>query len=183
MVFRLPQLPGGSQAENAVTRLLRRLNVHDPVRAVTEPKIGHNHIAIADRHNPQELRRPFTVLRGVGAGGELSRTVCKSHASIHGLKFRYDGTAETLRVAAAATVVVTGATFIRDAGAGQTHVHVESGGKLVLIGCTFIGGGTGAAVVVDHPAGAATDVQLIGCRNLTGNTLAAALTVTETGTI
>jgi hypothetical protein len=48
---------------------------------------------------------------------------------------------------------------------------VESGAKVVILGCVFQGGVTGGTAAVVSSAAASADVQIAFCVNTTGNTL------------
>jgi hypothetical protein len=69
------------------------------------------------------------------------------------------------------TTVFRGCTFEKPGDDTASQVSVASGPKAILLGCVFRGSGTTASRVVDHPVGAATDVQVAFCYNKTGNTL------------
>ena len=176
---------------------LGALNVVLPGSSMSEQNLKGNRFALAPGvHGGKIITRQDTELHGLGPGAIMSMPLTiEQDAVIEGLVISLSsedrsgtatvpGAAEPLvTVKAAARVVIRNCVFHQSANSTSAHVQVDDGGKAVLIGCVFKGTASSTTPVVDHPAGAATDVQVAFCYNRTGNTLGDAADVTMTGNI
>lgn len=169
------------------------LNVVMPNEDMNEWKIKDNVFALSPgTHGGKTLTKKDSELHGLGPGATMSKPVLiEQDAVIDGLTIairQQDGTGSMLSdplitVKATAKVMIRNCTFEQRDSSEAAHIHIESGGKAVVIGCVFKGAATSSTPVVNHPVGAATDVQVAYCYNRTGNTLGSAADVTLTGNI
>ena len=172
-----------------VNQTVESLGVVLPGNAMTEWKEKNNIFALAPgEHGGKILTKPDTEIHALAPGAIITKPLdINADAVIDGVTLMppvVSGSLVTVRrQTPLPTVVFRNCTFEQTADATSAHVTIESGPKVILIGCVFRGSGTTVTPVVDHPVGAATDVQVAFCYNNTGNTLGNAADVTLTGNV
>lgn len=113
-------------------------------------------------------------IRGLVSGATFSKR-CKvsGHATISGVTFTDEGSdpeAELVHVSIPTGtekgVLFINCVFVRSPTSPAEHVLIDSGGKVIFIGCAFRGRSQSSGNVINN-AGAAANVQAIGCFNFT----------------
>lgn len=184
-------------AQRNVGITLGALNVVLPGGSMSEPNLKSNRFALAPgRHGGKILTRQDTELYGLGPGAIVTMPVtAEQDAILEGITFSLssedrsptgvtaDAASPLVLIKEGAKVVIRNCVFRQSGNSTAAHVQVDDGGSAVLVGCVFKGTATSATPVVDHPAGAATDVQVAFCYNRTGNTLGDPARITMTGNI
>tara|TARA_R100001594_G_scaffold62636_4_gene97009 strand:- start:588 stop:1199 length:612 start_codon:yes stop_codon:yes gene_type:complete len=129
---------------------------------------------VTGKYGAFEHSAPHGSVRGVVSGAVFGKK-CKvsAHAVITGVTFTDDGSgsdAELVHVESADGLPVgvsfISCAFIRSSTSPAEHVLVDSGNKVIFIGCTFRGKSQSSGNVINN-AGAAGNVQAIGCFNFT----------------
>jgi len=172
-----------------VNQTVESFGVILPGTAMVEWKEKGNIFALSPgEHGGKILTKPDTEIHALAPGAFITKPLyISADAVIDGVTLMppvVSGALVTVRgVTPAPTVVFRNCTFEQPEDATSAHVTIESGAKAILIGCVFRGSGTTVTPVVDHPVGAATDVQVSFCYNNTGNTLGNPADVTLTGNV
>jgi hypothetical protein len=165
--------------------MMDSLGIIMPGESVAEPLKRQNLLLLAPgAHGGNIFKKPDTELHALAPGAVVTRPLfIEDDAVIDGVIFSAAAGTGPLVTVSGGTTVFRGCTFEKPEDDTASQVSVTSGPKAILLGCIFRGSGTTASRVVDHPAGAATDVQVAFCYNKTGNTLGNAADITMTGNL
>lgn len=168
-----------------IIEVVESLGINMPGDPVVETLKQKNLFLFAPgRHGGNIFKKPDTELHALAPGAVVTMPLTvEDDTVIDGIVFSTATGTGPLVTISGGTTVFRGCTFEKPADDTSAHVSVANGPKSILIGCVFRGSGTTATPVVDHPAGAATDVQVAFCYNKTGNTLGLAADVTLTGNV
>jgi len=168
-----------------IFEVIGSLGLIAPGDPITETLKRGNTFALAPGdHGGNIFDKPDTELVAPVPGAVVTKALTiNDDAVIDGVVFNTPTGSGALVTVTGGTTVFRGCTFEKPEDDTSSHVSVASGPKAILIGCVFRGSGTTANRVVDHPAGAATDVQVAFCYNKTGNTLGNAADITMTGNV
>lgn len=150
---------------------------------IEEGAIANNAITLPRGDNYGcHLRVEDTVVRGLSAGCYMTRkATLEADAVFEGIHFvSNDSNVNTLiDVRGTAAAVFRNCTFEKRAQDTVIYITVANGAKALLVGCVFKGDTSAAGNLFDH-AGAAANVQVVGCYNKTTHGLG---TVTTTASI
>jgi hypothetical protein len=116
------------------------------------------------------LKKTDSNIWGVAGGSTIkARLSLDGRHILDGVRFANspENRGLLVQMSADAVVVFRSCVFERTAGdSAPNWVAVANGGKAVFLGCMFLGDGTGGAIITH--AGAAANVQVVGCYNGTG---------------
>ena len=162
------------QAMDNVLSFINGLNLKSPVDVVDDNPIGGatNSLTFGD-HSVRSLKRSGTSLTGVGGGASLRVPLdLRRRHIIEGLTIKTDEEYESfplVSVGALSVVIFRNCVFERRRGdTTQKWVDVANGGKAIFVGCMFLSSTTVSGGTVISNAGAAANVQVVGCYNGTG---------------
>jgi len=176
-----------------VSQTVESLGVVLPGNAMVEWKEKNNVFALSPGlHGGKIIAKPDTEIHAPAPGAIITKPLdITTDAVIDAVAVMPPSASGVLvTVRAGASAVIRGCTFEQPGDETSSHINIEDGGKLVLLGCVFRGSATSSDYVVAHAVGAATDVQVALCYNKTGNTLFTAtvaqvsrLTITTVGAV
>ncbi|MAZ71763.1 MAG: hypothetical protein CMC70_01320 [Flavobacteriaceae bacterium] len=159
------------QSRNELTDAFNSLDLmldHEPF---VEEKERRNYFSLAPGDfNGSIFKKPDSSIFGVAGGTTLQTALSlSSRHVIDGV--RLTNSAESrgalVQLSATSVVVFRSCVFERSGSSNApVWVTVANGGKAVFIGCMFLGSGTGGSIITN--AGAAANVQVVGCYNGTG---------------
>tara|TARA_R100000664_G_scaffold9014_2_gene14927 strand:+ start:14616 stop:15212 length:597 start_codon:yes stop_codon:yes gene_type:complete len=169
-------------------QLLYSLDLTSSGSPIQEPQIDNNLITLSGgEYGGAVLERDATLLRGgTGSSSVVGKIEVHANAVIDGIYFDSSNTNHTEHVVVGrkdspVKAVIRNCTFNKNKGLDTSvMVSVAEGSQAIIIGCIFKGGPGTASPVLNDPANAAGDVQVIGSLNLTGS---AFVNVTSTGTL
>ncbi len=164
---------------------LESLGIVMPGEAVSEPLRQQNLLTLAPgSHGGSILKKEDTELHGAAPGAVITMPLTiNADAVIDGVTINTAAGSGPLVTVNGGVSIFRGCTFEKPPNDVGSQVLVGSLARATFLGCVFRGSGTTASVVVSHPAGAATRVQVAFCYNKTGNTLGNAADVTMTGNL
>jgi hypothetical protein len=148
-----------------------------------EPMSSHNPITLSSGvHGGALLTKADTHIKAVPAGVKMTRkAIFTVDAQVDGVRlttlFDTSGADSLVELNGTAVVVFRGCTFDKAPADAATYITVANGAKAIFTGCVFAGT-TGAAGDLFSHAGAAANVQLVGCYNKTGHIYGANTTTT-----
>jgi hypothetical protein len=186
---RTPEEANDDAHEQVIEEAVAGLEVLPKGSILNETKIVNNTWTLGGGVYPSFTHEANeNVIRGLAANTIIPRRCqINGHSSVFGVTFtdsmQPDAT-ELVRIGPGIAVSFVNCIFRRDNASTNSIVFVSDEGAglsdpaVVFIGCTFINGGT---TTIDNQTGVATNVQAIGCVNLTPN--ASLGSITETGTV
>lgn len=153
--------------EADITRLLNDLNITTPQSELKEPKLEDNvHFLSSGSFGGATFSKAYTTVGGLPDTQITRKVTIESTRSImDGLNFRNsDSSVGTLiLIRAAAAVLFRNCVFnMTHPDGAKVWIQMESGAKAIFSSCMWRGGdGTGGNLV--NNAGAAGNVQIVGC--------------------
>jgi hypothetical protein len=157
----------------------------------SEAKLSGNRSFVGSGNHPgMRLGRDMTVIVGA-PGAQVNRQVVVESESGGAVNITFSGVHFTSAdetnnqevlvdiTTTRATVIFERCVFEKVANHATNAVNIASGSKAHFIGCTFVPTMTTTGSVVDN-AGAAANVYIIGCSNMTGRTHNNVTTIAET---
>jgi len=160
------------EVRDDVSQLLDTLSIEVAPSAFPEPRSGNNPVSLTKGdHGGARLTKDNTHIRAIPAGARMTRKlVATKDCEIDGVFFTsmpQTGVADELvDIQGTSVVLFRGCVFEKASVDEPTYVAVATGAKAILIGCIFKGN-TGSAGDLFSHAGAAGNVQLVGCYNKT----------------
>ena len=183
----------GAEVENQDIReqnrqLLYSLDLTSPGFPIQEPRVDSNLITLSGgEYGGAVLEKEATLLRGgTGSSTVVGKIEVYANAVIDGIYFDSSNTNHTEHILVGrkdspVKAIIRNCIFNKKKGLDTSvMVSVAEGSQAIIIGCLFKGGPAAASPVLNDPANAAGDVQVIGSLNLTG---AAFSHVQTTGTL
>lgn len=162
------------QTDEGVLSFLNSLNLKVPGEILDDEPLGGsvNNLTFGE-HAVAEIKQTDTSIKGVVSGATLNVPLrLRSRHIIEGVTvntFREYESSPLVSVGASAVVVFRNCVFERSRGnATQKWVDVGNGGKAIFVGCMFLSKTVSASGTVISNAGAAANVQVVGCYNGTG---------------
>lgn len=162
---------------------LASLELGSPGGGIIETRDSGNVIVLGSgTFGGARLTKPYGRVIGLGDTVFDRQVIVEAYTVFRGLHFRSSPLASDRNNASALVVVTSGSALFQDCifekdaadpmslvGVDRKcYVVVEDGAMATFSGCLFRGVPTTAGFVVNHVAGLATDVIVIGCHNLTG---------------
>lgn len=159
------------QSRNELTAAWNSLNLMPEHEAFIEEANRRNTFNLAPgEFGGANLKKTDSNIWGIVGGSVITTKLSLSGRHIlDGVRFANSVENRDLlvQVSADAVVVFRSCVFERTAGdSAPNWVAIATGGKAVFTGCMFLGNGTGGAIITH--AGAAANVQVVGCYNGTG---------------
>ena len=171
------------QVRDDLAALVDTIELQIAPASFEEPLSSHNSITLSSGvHGGALLDKPDTHVKAVPAGVKMTRrAIFAVDAQVDGVRFTtlFDtsGADSMVELKGTAVVVFRGCTFDKAPADTPTYITVANGAKAIFTGCVFAGA-TGAAGDLFSHAGAAANVQLVGCYNKTGHIYGANTTTT-----
>lgn len=165
-----------------------------PEEPITEARTIDNVLLLsAGAHGGATLTRPFTRILGLSDTRIERRVVVQEDAVFSGIHFLSTtrnaerNNAVSLVWVRSGSVLFNGCIFEKAPGDPMSavaadrecYVVVESGARAAFNGCLFKGVPANAGFVVNHVAGPAADVIIVGCVNATGQAHNGVTTIAE----
>lgn len=176
-------------------RALGAVDLVLPEEPITEERTIDNVLVLAGgAHGGARLVEPFTRLLGLADSRIERQVIIEDDAVVSGVHFLSatrngdrNNAAFLVQIRSPARVVFNGCLFEKAPGdpmsavalTRECYVVIESGAKATFQGCVFKGVPLNAGLVVNHVAGPAADVQMVGCLNATGQAHGGVTTVAQ----
>ena len=143
-------------------------------KAISEPKTSHNGVLLeSGEHGGAKISSERTVV-GCFPGANISKQVeVRSTSSFTGVRFRSNSDSIPVVVSSPnATVTFIGCEFEKtNIRANTSFVKIQDGAKVHFIGCSFYPSVSVAGDVIENVIGNATNVNVVACSNVTGQSL------------
>ncbi len=171
------------QVRDELAALFDTLGLQQAPAAFEEPMVTLNSINLsAGTHGGANISKPDTHIKAIPGGVDMTRLVTFNYdAQVDGVRFSTEfdtgGLSSLVEIKSVAVVIFRGCTFNKASVDAPTYITVANGAKAIFMGCSFTGA-TGAAGDLFSHAGAAANVQLVGCYNRTGHAYGANTTTT-----
>ena len=171
------------QVRDDLSQLVESLNLQEAPADFEEPRGANNAITLsAWEHGGARLGKQDTQITGVPAGVRMTRAlVIDADAQVNNVIFTTASTegvaGEMVDIRGTSVAVFRGCTFSKASTDEPTYIKVANGAKAIFVGCVF-SGNVGASGDLFSHAGAAANVQLVGCYNKTTHVYGANTTTT-----
>jgi hypothetical protein len=166
------------QAMDEVMSFINGLDLVAPGDTVLDgPLDNPANSLMSGSHSIRQLNNAGASITGVGGGASIRTPLRLSRRHIiDGVEIKPDEEFEldpVVSIGSLSVAVFRNCVFHRRRGnASQVWVDVASGGKAIFIGCMFLSSVDVLGGVIINNAGAAANVQVVGCYNGTGLTFA-----------
>lgn len=171
------------EVRDDISALVGALSIEMAPSTFPEPRSGNNPVSLTKGdHGGARLVRPNTHIRAIPAGVRMTRKlVATKDCEIDGVFFTSMPNTgvvdELVDIQGVSVVVFRGCVFEKASVDEAVYVAVADGAKAILVGCIFKGN-TGVVGDLFSHAGAAGNVQLVGCYNKTTHSYGANTTQT-----
>lgn len=171
------------QVRDELAALVDTIELQMAPASFDEPLSSHNSITLSSGvHGGARFAKADTHIKAVPAGVRMTRKAAfTADAQVDGVRFTTlfitSGADSLVELTGTAVVVFRGCTFDKAPTDAPTYITVANGAKAIFMGCSFAGT-TGAAGDLFSHAGAAANIQLVGCYNRTGHAYGANTTTT-----
>ena len=185
-----------TDARERQRRALAGLGLRQVGEAIDEDRTAGNVFALgAGAYGGARIEAPYGRIVGLSDSRIERQAVFRENTVVSGVVFRSSRLNEKrnnadalVRIENAARVIFSACTFEKEpddrmsavAADRLCFVVVENGARAHFIGCVFRPTMTQAGLVVNHVAGPAADVYIIGCVNSTGQAHGGVTIIAET---
>jgi hypothetical protein len=165
------------QARDTNADIIAKLNIHTPDKAIKEVRRDRNNFVLsAGDFKIGALDGDVVVITGNGDSRITTPVTVNSKCAIfNNVSFVGDGV-YLAKVKNDASAIFNGCTFERSKMAATSntasddlcYVLVNETARAAFVGCAFLKGSTFSGYVIINEGPDTTNVQLLGCQNLTG---------------
>lgn len=159
------------QLRDDITRVVDTLGISgDAPAPIEENSIANNSVTLPRGNNYGCLLKVAdTVVEALTAGCYMTRrATLEADATFDGIHFTSSSSNidELVDMRGTAVGVFRNCTFEKGNTDSNTFIKVANGAKALFVGCVFKGNPSAAGNLFDH-AGAAANIQIVGCYNKT----------------